>query len=397
MIDAVNGSWLQTISEQLNFGVVNGSWIQGWAESLGIIEPVNGSWELAIIDYLNIDEVPNYGLGSNTIQTLCGLYGVFQPLNGSWIQALAQMIYDSYTNPHISEWRTTVPNETITLPYTLNTANGGYNGIIDWGDGTTSVNFYANRTHTYATPGYYNITIYGRVRGFRFNNGGDKNKIYRILSWGSGFNLGVGGGQFYGCTNLNLSEVSDVLQVYAPGQSLGGQTRNWANMFRDCTSLTTINRINEWDMSNVTTLFACFGFCTNFNSDISNWDVSSCANFQSLFLNCTNFNQDIGNWDVSSATSMFATFQNAFAFNQDISHWNISNVTIFTNFMRNKTFLNYTTENYDNLLIGWASRPVKPNQNIHFGTIKRTSLSTAAKSILTSAPNNWTIVDGGLV
>jgi hypothetical protein len=30
--------------------------------------------------------------------------------------------------------------------------------------------------------------------------------------------------------------------------------------------------------------------------------------------------------------------------------------------MENKTFNDYSTQNYDNLLlIGWASRPVKPN------------------------------------
>jgi hypothetical protein len=37
-------------------------------------------------------------------------------------------------------------------------------------------------------------------------------------------------------------------------------------------------------------------------------------------------------------------------------------VTLATtiNFMENKTFNDYSTQNYDDLLIGWASRPVKP-------------------------------------
>jgi surface protein len=467
MIDAVNGSWLQTISEQLNFGEVNGSWIQGWAESFGITQPLNGSWEEAIIEHI---VGPTYILNNGSlIQTISQNYGAFQPLNGSWTQALAQIIYDSYTNPHISEWRTTTLNETISLPYL---SNGTYTGIIDWGDGTTSENTYTNRTHTYTTPGYYNITIYGRVRGFRFANLGSRLNIYRILSWGSGFNLGTGGGQLYGCTNLNLSEVSDVLQVYNPGQALNAQTRNFTNMFRGCTSLTTINRVNEWDMSNVTNLSGCFLGATNFNDNLNGWNTSSVTNMLQVFFQATNFDGDIttwdtsnvtnfgqmfylassfncpiGGWDVSNATtfsSMFRNassfdrdlsqwqttsatdmtgmfyvatsfnydvndwdmsnvtdidnmFRNANAFNKPLNNWNIGSVTLATSFMLSKTFNNYSSANYDSLLIGWASQTVQPNLSISFGTIKRTAASTAAKLILTSAPNNWTITDGGLV
>ena len=57
------------------------------------------------------------------------------------------------------------------LPFTIiiNTANGAgdefilpidnvtQDGTIDWGDGSTSVLSYANRTHTYASGGIYTI------------------------------------------------------------------------------------------------------------------------------------------------------------------------------------------------------------------------------------------------
>jgi surface protein len=381
--------------------------------------------------------------------------------------------YGSETS-FISEWKTTTPNETITLPYQT---NGIYNGIIDWGDGTDSVNSYENRTHTYTTSGTYIIKITGRVRIFRFANTGDRTKLYRVFQWGSRFDVGVGGSHFYGCTNLDLSVVSDVLILYRP--FVTSNITSFANMFRDCTSLTTINRVNEWDTSNINNLQACFFLCPNYNSDVSNWNVSNVTIFQSCFGGCTNFNQNIENWNVSSATNMTFMFQNAInfnqplanwqrttpnvstlgnvtnmnnmfnnasAFNQPLNNWNVSNVATyremfrqatlfnqplnnwnvlnakdmfsmfrqatnfnqnignwdirncldFTNFMANKTLLNYSTANYDALLIGWASRPVQPNINISFGTIKRTVVSTPSKLILTSPPNNWTIVDGGL-
>lgn len=89
-------------------------------------------------------------------------------------------------------------------------------------------------------------------------------------------------------------------------------------------------------------------------------------------------------------------FDSATSFNQPINNWNVSAVTTITNFMLSKTNLNYSAANYDALLIGWASRPVKPNLSINFGTIKYTAAASAARAILTSAPNNWTIVDGGI-
>jgi len=348
---------------------------------------------------------------------------------------MRRYIYYGSSNPHISEWRTTTVNETVTLPYE---ASGIYDGFIDWGDGTTSVNSFANRSHVYSTAGFYNITIYGSVVGFNFNISTSKTKIYRIFQWGSNFNLGNNGACFNGCTNLNLTVVSDVLST----QNIS----TFSNLFKDCTSITTINRISEWNISNITNLNACFTGCTNFNQNISSWNVvnvtimssmfNNCINFNQnigswnvsnvntmlgMFINCTNFNQNIGSWNVSNVTNMSFMFQNAInfnqnigswntlavtnmnsmfrsatAFNQNIGNWDIRNCLNFTNFMFGKTFNNYSTTNYDALLIGWASRPVKPNISINFGTIKRTSASTAARLVLTSSPNLWTIVDGGI-
>jgi surface protein len=214
------------------------------------------------------------------------------------------------------------------------------------------------------------------------------------LYWGSQFDVGVGGGHFYGCTNLDLSIVSDVLILYR--SFVMSNTQTFANMFRDCTSLTTINRVDEWDVSNINNLQACFFQCPNFNGNVSSWDVSNVTNFQSCFANCTNFTQNVGSWNVLAATNMSFMFQNATNFNQNIGNWDIRNVTVFTSFMAGKTFANYSTANYNALLIGWASRPVKPNISIGFGTIKRTAAATASRLVLTSAPNLWTIVDGGL-
>jgi hypothetical protein len=65
-------------------------------------------------------------------------------------------------------------------------------------------------------------------------------------------------------------------------------------------------------------------------------------------------------------------------------------------FMGDKTDANYSATNLNAIYNGWSTRPVNPNLNIDFSTIKYTSAGQAGKNILTGAPNNWTITDGGI-
>jgi surface protein len=162
--------------------------------------------------------------------------------------------------------------------------------------------------------------------------------------------------------------------------------------------------ISNWNTSNVTIMTQMLQHQPNFNQNIGNWNVSNVTNFSFMFYTLSaspgSFNNggssSINNWNTALATTMANMFQNQTGFNQPIGNWNVSLVTAFTNFMTGKTNLDYSTANYDALLIGWASRSVKPSISINFGTIKYTAAATAARAILTSAPNNWTIVDGGL-
>ena len=116
-----------------------------------------------------------------------------------------------------------------------------------------------------------------------------------------------------------------------------------------------------------------------------------------MFRNQPLFNQPVNSWNTSKVVDMSNVFWSATGFNQSLSNWNVSSSTTVTNFMFGKTFNDYSTANYDALLIGWASRPVKPNLSTNFGTIRYTAAASASRAILTSSPNNWTIVDGGQI
>ena len=361
----------------------------------------------------------------------------------------------TYSAAFTSTWAVTA-GETITLPYE---GGGTYSGTIDWGDGTaTSVNSYANRTHTYVGAGTYTISITGVTTGFRFANTGSRLNIRTITNWGT-LRLGNSNSYFSGCSNLTLTTVVGTLDLTG--------TTDFFQMFGSCSSLTTINGINSWSTGSVTNMYqmfyqcgqfnqelsfntaavttmtGMFQFCSSFNSSLTfNTALVNSMNFmffqasqfntaptfsstaavttmQSMFRDCANFNkalslntaavtnmyqmfdnasafnQNISSWNTGAVTSMGNMFNNATAFNQNLGSWNVANVTDFAGFMASKTPATFSAANLDAIYNGWSTQSLQPNINISFGTSKFTAAATAARAVLIAAPNNWTITDGG--
>jgi surface protein len=314
--------------------------------------------------------------------------------------------------------------------------------------------------HTYATSGTYTISVTGSILGWSFNNTGDRLKILNVSKWAGlniSVNSGFTGcanltataidapnittnnlsSYFQLCTNFNgaianwnVSNVTNMGSMFQSASAFNQNIAGWntsavtnmGSMFNDATSFNNAGSadINNWNVSNVTNMGSMFLRCafnqnigswntsavTNmtsmfqfssvFNQNIGGWDTSAVTNMTAMFAQTTAFNQNIGAWNTSAVTNMSSMFQQAPAFNQNIGIWNVSNVTNFTNFMLGKTAANYSAANLDSIYNGWSSRAVNPNISITFGAIKFTAAGVAGKAILTGAPNNWTITDGGI-
>ena len=242
----------------------------------------------------------------------------------------------------------------------------GLNIVVDWGDTTTSTitsHLAAAVTHSYAIAGTYTISITGTLQSFMFQNAGDKLKILEVQSWG-------------------------VLHI-APTSS---------QVFHTCTNLTCI--ATDAPKITNTNFYGMFFNCVNFNGAIGNWDVSVVKFFTFTFCNTTVFNQPLNNWDTSSALGMSNMFRTTTAtptgFNQDIGSWDVSNVTDFSSFMLGKTAATFSATNLDAIYNGCSASGVKPNVTITFGSAKYTAAGQPGKDILDFAPNNWTIIDGGI-
>ena len=292
-------------------------------------------------------------------------------------------------------------------------SNGTYNFIVDWGDTTTDTITVWNdplTTHTYAVPGDYTVEISGICEGFRFNNTGDRKKLLNIQKWGN-LRLGNDGDYFYGCSNLTLNTVIDTPNL--------ATTTNLNQMFRECSSLTSINLSNFWDTSQVEDMSFMFAICPLFNSNISSWNTSSVTNMVGMFFygsqfnqdisywdtsqvndmsfmfsDATNFNQPITGWSVSAVTNMSGMFSDTTSFDQDLGSWDVSNVYFMTDMLQDVTL---STFNYDSILCGWSNLPyVQPNVTFNGGNSQYSTSSIPCIGILISPPNSWTILDGGL-
>ena len=316
----------------------------------------------------------------------------------------------------ISRWNTanlSAGSSTSTQVRLPLSSSGTYNFTITWSDGTsyniTSWN-QAEVTKTFSGSGTYTAVIQGICTGFNFSNLGDRLKILEIQQWGRlKFINAVG--QFWGCANLNviatdipdLSGLSSLESFFRECSSLvyNPSINNWNVLGIDSMDFmfflaTPFNQpIANWNVSTVTKMI--FMFSTNtFNQPIGNWNVANVTRMDSMFRNNGVFNQPINTWNVGSVINMPSMFQGAPGFNQPIGNWNVSNVMSFASFMLGKAPANYSAVNLDLIYNGWSTRPVLANRTISFGTIKHTAAGTAGKAILTGAPNNWTITDGGI-
>ena len=209
---------------------------------------------------------------------------------------------------------------TVGRDFTLPTDGvSAYDYIINWGDGTIE-HITANTSQTHSYPGCdnYTIRITGTFPQIKFSDGGDKNKVLRVLNLGD-----VGwddfGDAFWGCGNLTSVGGSGNLSNVA----------NFLYAFRNCTSLVSVNSI-DWDISSATDLRGMFWGCSSLITiDTSNWDLSSVTQASRMFMSCSSLTTlDVSGWDVSDVTSLRLMFFGCNALTTlDVSSWDTSSVT----------------------------------------------------------------------
>ncbi len=256
----------------------------------------------------------------------------------------------------VTTWNTELSGTTANNQIMINTQGNGYNYLVEWGDGLFDIGVTGDITHTYATPGIYTVKISGNFpRMFHTGTTDDAAKLISVDQWG---------------------------------------TNSWTNMtnaFRGCINMQVL-ATDTPDLSNVGSMEGMFRGATSVDFDPTAWAVSNVNNMRRLFEGATSFSGDITNWNVNSVTDMSRMFKGALSFDQDLSSWDVSNVTDMTEMFNGLTL---STTNYDALLIAWAQLS-NLQSNVPFDAGGSSyCLGSAARDVLTAAPNNWIITDAG--
>ena len=264
----------------------------------------------------NITNVCDSTLSINLyISSNDGLYyfttsGVGTPVNGgyyfkdgniySFSNGVRSLVNPCAETPEPGDFVATIDtrltNFSFSNEYSLHLIIGSAAGNVDpftifWGDGSSQQSV-SNVTHRYQQAGIYTIIVRGPFAERRFAVGQDDKKYLTVDQWG-GYRVRKFNG-FNDASKLDLSSTIGV-PIIDSSTSLG---KDLSTFFLNCKSITTINNVDQWDVSGVQNFSNMFAGCTNLNTDLSNWDTSSATNMIGMFAECYNINVDLSGWDV---------------------------------------------------------------------------------------------------
>ncbi len=252
----------------------------------------------------------------------------------------------------ITSWN--LVSNTITLPFS-DTLGEPYSVFIDWGDGSALESYNGNGStppsHTYATLNNYLVSITlgpletmpsldASLAGTNFTD-----NFTGIIQAGKPcYTLKSLDNAFKDCGALKFMDNSDS-ELYLSSEWTSGIT-DMTEAFENCT---TFNYpLDNWDVSNVSSLDSMFQGASAFNSSLTGWQITrSGVNANSMFESATAFNQPLNSWNTDGITNMRSMFLSATAFNQEINLWNVSNVTSMSQMFLNATSFNRNINEWD--------------------------------------------------
>ena len=292
--------------------------VQGW-----VCEVYNKKIVLRAIDFNAGEYISGYVYTINTLG-----YTSTEPEQPTPPEPEPPTTNDDEYNIYKFDTTKTTGDLTVTLIADRRGDTTEWDGVTDWGDGTTDTNL----THTYATDGVYTV----------------KTK-YIMDTSGTGYRNNTRL-KLIDCTHINKN-MTDVSNFFNNCRNVVEFTNsnNWItsnfvdmhSMFYKCRGLTTLNASN-WDISNVTDINNMFNSCnTLITLYVSNWNTSNITRVNSMFRGCSGLTiLDLSGWNTINVIDMNEMLHSCSGLTTlDISNFNMDNVTAYTDMFYNCTAL----------------------------------------------------------
>ena len=260
--------------------------------------------------------------------------------------------------------------------------------ITAWDDAAKAISLGDTLSHE--------IELVGTCYGWQFANNSEAPKIRDVSSWGTLrlSNSTTTSQQFRGCSNLTVS-ATDALDLTG--------TTSGLYMFANCTVLSTLPSIADWDFTNFTTLQYMFSAADAFNQDLSGLVTSGlCTNYSYMFQGADVFNGSLTGLNLTNATTLNRMFNGADAFNNSLNWSQTGNVSDFGlmfnsadvfdqdisaidvggtggvigNFIINTT--SFSTANYDLFLVSLEAQVAAAGGTLDNGSVNINSFYTSA-------------------
>lgn len=287
-----------------------------------------------------------------------------------YLQAdLAQFWYNLGTPPGMTiDWGDGTVEENIVA---YNTWTGGFggtpNGLL--GNGTFPLQ---THTHSYASPGEYTISItnpnaYDIKLAWLPITDLIKYNPANITSYEGLFQLSQADSNVASqIASWDTSGATELLYTFA---NLNNLSDNFGNINYFTSSWNP--DVSGWDVSNVTTMNRTFMGMQHLNQDLSSWNISSMTSMIGSFWGCSRLVSGgrVDQWDMSSVTSngLQELFQEAMRDSTAVGSmphvggWDLSNgITSLSKLFSGSGFSHTAV---GETLIGWSSGSISDNVN----------------------------------